>query len=145
MEVVIDSNVLFRTLISKGNIVDVLFDENLIVYAPEKLMQEFLKHKSEIFEKSKLSNSEIEELSKIFFNKIKFVPLEEYESFIPRAKELLGKHLKDEDFVALALSKNIKLLTYEDLLFKIGVGISIKQTKEELSREFLISFFFSKR
>ena len=64
MEVVIDSNVLFRTLISKGNIVDVLFDENLIVYAPEKLMQEFLKHKSEIFEKSKLSNSEIEELSK---------------------------------------------------------------------------------
>lgn len=143
MEVVIDSNVLFRALISKGKIVDILFDENLYMFAPEKLRQEFLKHKSEIFEKSKLPNSEIEELSKILFNKIKFTALLEYESFIPKARDILGKHLKDEDFVALALSKNIKLLTYENLLFKIGVGISTKQTKEELSKEFLSSFFSS--
>ena len=139
MEVVIDSNVLFSTLISKGNVVDILFDDNLGMFAPHKLKQEFIKHKSEIFEKSKLSNSEIEELSNILFNKIKFVSLESYKLCIPKAKELLGKHLKDEDFVALALSKNVKVLTHEDLLFKIGVGISIKQTKEELLNEFLSS------
>jgi predicted nucleic acid-binding protein len=58
LEVVIDSNVLFRTLISGGDIIDLVFDKNLTLYAPKMLWIEFLNNKKEILSKSKLSNSD---------------------------------------------------------------------------------------
>lgn len=133
MEVVIDSNVLFRTLISKGDIIEILFNNSLKISAPENLRQEFIKHKDEILEKSKLSEKEFNELQSLLFERIIFIPLEEYKSFLSKAKELLGKHEKDIDFIALCLSKNIKLWTYESLLFNIGLGISTKEISEKLS------------
>ncbi len=132
MQVVIDSNILFRILISGGEILKIFFDSNVEIFSPLKLKEEFNKHKKEVLIKSKLSEERFEIFSLLIFKRIKFVPIEEYESFVSKSKELLGKHLKDEDFVALALSKNIKLWTYEDLLFKIGVGISTKQISDNL-------------
>ena len=41
MEAVLDSNVLFRTLISHGNIIALIFDSKLKLFAPEKLKEEF--------------------------------------------------------------------------------------------------------
>lgn len=134
MEVVIDSNILFRTLISQGDIIELIFNDALKIFAPEKLKEEFLNNKKEILEKSGLSDEEFNELSYLLFERINFIPLHNYMSFIPRAKQLLGKHEKDEDFVALCLSKNIKLWTYEELLFNIEIGISTKQISEELSK-----------
>lgn len=133
MEVVIDSNVLFRTLISRGDIVDILFNPLLFIIAPERLREEFIKHRSEILGKTRLSEREFNELVREAFEKITFVPLEEYKLSIPAAKELLKTHGKDEDFIALCLSRECKLWTYESLLFSIGVGISTKQISEALS------------
>jgi len=134
MEVVIDSNVLFRTLISAGEISDIIFNDSLEIFAPMKLKEEFMKHKDKILEKSKLSNEDFAELESLLFERITFVPLEKYGLFIPKAKEILGMHIKDENFIALSLSRGIKLWTYEDLLFRTGIGISTKQISEELSR-----------
>ena len=72
-------------------------------------------------------------LTSLIFRKITLVPLSEYKTFLPKAKDLLEGHEKDEDFVAVCLLKNSKLWTYEKLLFKIGVGISTKQLGERLS------------
>lgn len=47
MELVIDSNVLFRTLISGGDIIDLVFDKNLTLYAPKMLWIEFLNNKKD--------------------------------------------------------------------------------------------------
>ena len=60
MDVVIDSNVLFRILISKGEILNVLFNSKLRVFAPEKLKEEFMKHEDEILSKSKLSKDKFD-------------------------------------------------------------------------------------
>ena len=135
MEAVLDANVLFRILISQGEIIDLIFHDKLSLFAPFKLKQEFLNNKQGILSKSKLSEDELNILSSLIFDKITFVPLDKYKKSLAEAKELLGKHTKDEDFVALCLSKNISLWTYESLLFDIGIGISTKQISKQLSRE----------
>ena len=135
VEVVLDANILFRVLISQGDILEILFNDALIVFAPERLKEEFLKHEEEIVEKSKLAREDVEALTSLIFNKVSLIPVSEYKSLLPKAKELLGRHTKDEDFVALCLLKRAKLWTYERLLFEIGVGISTKQIGETLLGE----------
>ena len=137
MEVVIDSNVLFRTLISSGDIADIIFDPSLSLLSPERLKEEFVTHRSEILGKTRLSEKEFNELVKDLFKRIKFVPWEEYKQLIPRAKELLKEHVKDEDFVALSLSKNCKFWTYESLMFKLGIAISTRELSAALKDESL--------
>ena len=132
MDVVIDSNVLFRTLISRGEILKLVFNNKLKIFAPQKLKEEFIKHKEEVLSKSKLSKEKFDNFSLLILKRINSVPLGEYESFIPKAKQLLDKHTKDEEFVALGLSKNIKLWTYEDRLLNLKVGISTKEVSEKL-------------
>ena len=109
MEVVIDSNVLFKILISRGQILKLLFDSKLEIFAPSKLKQEFDKNKQEILLKSKVPKEKFDEFARLVFKRVTFIPLEEYVSSLSKARQLLGKHLKDEDFVALCLLKNIKL------------------------------------
>lgn len=133
MNIVIDSNVLFRILISGGEILKLLFDNRLKIFAPLKLKEEFNEHKDEILSKSKLSENKFNTFCTLVFKRITFVPLKEYISFIPKAKELLNKHSKDEDFIALCLFKNIKVWTYEKLLYDLGFGISTKQISEAFS------------
>src|SRR3989344_153635 len=132
MDVVIDSNVLFRILISKGEILKLVFNNKLKIFAPQKLKEEFIRHKDEILSKSKLSKEKFDNFSLLIFKRINSVLLEEYEFLIQKARQLLDEHTKDEEFVALSLSKNSKLWTYEDRLFKIGVGISTKEISDNL-------------
>ncbi|HMA82948.1 MAG TPA: PIN domain-containing protein [Candidatus Thermoplasmatota archaeon] len=132
MEVVIDSNVLFRTLISGGDIIDLVFDKNLTLYAPKMLWIEFLNNKKEILSKSKLSNSDFSILTKLLLKRIKLVERQKYQEHLTKAKELLEEHEKDADFIALCLYKNCKLWTYESRLFKIGFGISTKEISKKL-------------
>lgn len=132
MKVVIDSNVLFRTLISQGDITKLIFDSKLEIFAPMKLKEEFLNNKDEILAKSRLSENEFKELSSLIFKNIKFVPLNKYKSFLGKAKELLGGHKKDEDFIALCLMEGVKVWTYESLLFEIGFGISTEKLSKML-------------
>jgi len=46
MDVILDSNVLFRTLISQGEILRIIFNTLLKISAPMKLQEEFLHNKT---------------------------------------------------------------------------------------------------
>ena len=137
MEVVIDANILFRILISGGEIVTILRDPRLSLLAPEKIKEEFLSHKDEISAKSRSTKEEFDRLSSSLFSLIKLIPSEEYLSYLPKAKELLKEHTKDEDFVALSLAKDCKFWTYESLMFKLGIAISTKELSTALKEELL--------
>ncbi len=63
MKVIIDANVLFRTLISPGTIVLLFFNDHLELFAPERLREEFHKNKEEILQKSTLPEKEFEEFA----------------------------------------------------------------------------------
>ena len=132
MKVVLDSNVLFRTLISGGEILKIFFNPKLEIIAPIRLKEEFLNNKEEILMKSNLTSEEFDTLCSIIFERITFFKLEEYEDFISKARDLLKEHEKYEDFVALAIKNNIKLWTYEKLLFNLNIAISTKEIIERI-------------
>ena len=133
MGVILDANILFRTLISSGDITELFFNKNLEIFAPEKLREEFLNNRNEMLEKSKLSIKEFDKLTSLLFKRITFVTLNEYQKFLPKARILLKGHTKDEDFIAVCLLKKSKLWTYEKFLFKIDFGVSTKQISKNLS------------
>ena len=133
MEIVLDSNVLFRMLISRGDILDLVFNTNLKMYAPQRLWKELINNKKEILSRSNLSKRDFQVLSSLLLNKLILVKLEEYKDYIPKARQLLKEHEKDEEFIALCLMKNCKLWTYESRLFEIGFGISTKEISDKLS------------
>ncbi len=135
MDVVLDSNVLFRILISQGDIIDLLFHPQLIIYAPKRLQEEFLNNRQEILSKSHISQREFNTLCAVLFSRIIFVPLEEYTQFLPQAKTILQAHEKDEDFVALTLLKHCKIWSYETRLLDLGFGILTKQISNDLLME----------
>ena len=47
MELVVDANVVFSALIKEGVTIKLLFDPNLILYAPDFFLEEFNKHREE--------------------------------------------------------------------------------------------------
>ena len=132
MEVNLDTNILFRALISHGIVVLLLFDFRLKVNAPERMREEFYTHKEEIMEKSQLSEEDFHAAAALLFEKINFISLENYQQFLPEAKRLLGEHTKDAEFIALCLMNGAKLWTYEKLLFELGFGISTKEISRQL-------------
>ena len=67
MNVVIDSNILFRIIISKGEILPVFFNQNFEIFTPLKHRDEFLAHKDELITKSGLSAIEFQEFIEILF------------------------------------------------------------------------------
>jgi hypothetical protein len=67
MDVVLDSNVLFRTLISQGDILKILFNPLLIISAPSKLKEEFIRNKKELVVKSHISPKQFDRLAELIF------------------------------------------------------------------------------
>ena len=102
MKLVLDTNKLY-SFFWKGSLIRKLLSAGHEVYSPEFAIVELDKHKSEILEKSGLSSKEFEELKLRLKNNVEFVPFSEYSSHISEAKSLIPRHLKDIDFVALAI------------------------------------------
>lgn len=132
MDVILDANVLFRTLISSGDIIDVMFHQSLQLYAPDLLRIEFLNHQHEIIKKSHLSKENLTFLTDEIFKEITFIKREFYSNHIKKASQILNNHTKDTDFIALCIAKKCKLWTYEKRLFDIGYGISTKEINTAL-------------
>ena len=135
MEVVLDANILFRTLISAGEIVDIFFDTRLEIIAPQNLLEEIKNNEKEILEKSKLFESEFKELFEAIKKLVLFIPKEEYDEKIQEARKILKINNKDEDFVALAIKRGIKIWTYEKRLFDLNIAISTKEVSEAISKQ----------
>ena len=135
MEVIIDSNFLFRVLISGGCINDIIFSPKISLFTPNKLFEEFSRHKEELIRKSRLSEPDFDFVSSVVLARISIVPELDYAPYLPRAKELLKGHDKDEAFVAAALFKGCKIWAYEARLFEIGLAVSTKEISSKLSKE----------
>lgn len=53
MELVIDANILFSALIKKSVTAELIFNENLMLYAPDFFIEEFVKYQELITKKNK--------------------------------------------------------------------------------------------
>lgn len=118
MDLVIDSNVIFSALISpKGKTRDLLFSENLQLFAPEFLFEEFNKYRKEIIDKSGLTKKDLETAFSIISRRVLFVPFSRFKSYIHIALKI-SPDPNDTEFFALAISKGIPLWSNDKALKK---------------------------
>ena len=76
LQAVIDSNIFFRTLIARGDILKLLFNTILKIFAPSKLKEEFSNNKEGVLSKSKLSEDKFDKLSSLILKRITFITLD---------------------------------------------------------------------
>ena len=111
-----DANVLCSALLAKGRTAELLFSPQLQPIAPELLLNELERHKSELLKKTKLSEPDFDELIALFQKRIRVIPAEEFKDFLPKANKLLKEHTKDTEYVALALKYSCPLWSKEKIL-----------------------------
>ncbi len=116
MFIVVDANVLCAGLLAKGKTAELLFSPKIKPVAPERLFTEIENHRVELLEKSKLSKVEFDTLLALYKKYVKIVPEEDFKDMLKKANELLGEHVKDTAYVALALQFNCPLWSKEKRL-----------------------------
>ncbi|MBI4139691.1 hypothetical protein HY483_01890 [Candidatus Woesearchaeota archaeon] len=108
MDIVIDANILFAILIKSGDTEQLLYQEDLRIYAPEFLFEEFLKYKNLIIQKTQRTEKEFKDILETIKKKIILVPNEETNIFIKEA-EKISPDKKDTDYFAIALKLHCPL------------------------------------
>lgn len=105
MDVVIDANILFAVLIAQGKNEELLFQEDMHVFAPEFLFEELERYISVILNKTKRTEEELDTLLLILKKRIKTIGNEETDRFVKEA-ETICPDPDDVDYFALALKLN---------------------------------------
>lgn len=130
MDLVVDANIIFAALIKDGNTIELLLEPNLHLFVPEFLFSEISKHKKELMEKTERSEEELNEILDILEHKMTIIPLEEFESFLNKAKEI-SPDPNDVPYFALALKLNISIWS-NDKKLKEQKRIKVYSTKDIL-------------
>lgn len=117
MELVVDANVLFAVCITKGKTEEILFSDDVHLFAPEFLFEEFEKYRNLIIEKTKRSANEFDILLSILKKQIQLVPNEETNPFLTMAQKI-SPDPYDADYFALALKLRCPLWTNDKELAK---------------------------
>ena len=117
MKLVVDANELFAGIIAKGKklqswTLDILFSDEVELFAPFRLLAELEKNRDEIRSKSGFSLQDFEAFVGILKLRVRFIPLEQFLDKIPEAKEL-APHLKDAEYFALALKLDCSIWAQE--------------------------------
>ena len=102
MDLVVDANVLFSVFIKDGVTAELLLDEDLHLFAPEFIIEEFEDHKYDIIRKTTRTEREFNDLYSILKTIITIFPVEEFNQFIQKA-EKLSPDPDDVHYFALAL------------------------------------------
>jgi len=108
MEVVIDANIFVAALLKSGATRELLFNDELVLYAPEYLIEELFDHQQEFERKSHLSRIALEEIVKVLVieSKIIVVPKDELQPYMKKADEI-SPDPDDVMYFATALKQNI--------------------------------------
>ena len=133
MDLVIDANVLFSVLIKSGKTEELLFHEDIHVFAPEFIFEEFGKYIGLISKKTDRSKEELDEVLGVLKKRIKIISNEETAKFIAEAKKFCPDP-DDIDYFALALKLKCALWS-QDKALKQQKIIQVYST-EELSKIF---------
>jgi predicted nucleic acid-binding protein len=105
MQLIVDANPIISILISPGKPVDILFLEELELFAPELLFEELNNNKQLIIQKSKLSEEEINEFISILKQIITIIPEEDFIRYRKFAERICPD---DKDIVYFALALHLK-------------------------------------
>ncbi|MBI5797594.1 hypothetical protein HZA98_01680 [Candidatus Woesearchaeota archaeon] len=83
MDLVIDANIVISTIIAlQGKTRELLFHEDIHLFAPEFLLEEFAKHRKEILQKSKLQDEDLQLALSLISTRINFIPFSDIEKYV---------------------------------------------------------------
>lgn len=105
MDLVVDANVLFASLIKQGKTIELLFNEDFRLFAPEFILEELSEHEEEILQKSKRTREEFCEILAALEEVIMLVPNEEFAVFFQEARKISPD---PDDFQYFALALKLK-------------------------------------
>ncbi len=131
MKLVIDANILFAALIKGSLTADLIISDELQLYAPEFLLEEFSKYQNRIIEKTHRSKENFETFLQVLKEYIAFIPQKNITPFLEKAN-VFSPDPKDSVYLALALvlksavwsndkklkeeQNHVKVLSTEDLI-----------------------------
>ena len=107
MILVVDSNILFASLIKDSTTRKIIVESEWEFYYPEMSFHEIRKYKDLVLEKSGMNEEEYTELLGHLLKHITLVPEEQIEGKIEEANEILGK-VDPDDVVFLATALSIE-------------------------------------
>ena len=128
MDLVIDANILFAALIKEGKTAELLFLDDLHLFAPEFLLEEFAKHRKTILKKTHRTDREFDKILDVLSARINFIPKEEIMPLMQRGEEI-SPDPDDSTYFAVALRVGASLWT-NDLLLKNQDSIKTYTTSE---------------
>ena len=128
MDLIVDANILFAALIKDSTTSELLFHENLHLYAPEFLLEEFSKHKKEILTKTKRTEHQFEEILTTLKELITLIPKEEFRQNLEQAN-IISPDPDDAPYIALALKLKIPIWS-NDKDLKKQKAVTIYTTQE---------------
>ena len=108
MDLIIDANILFSSLIKEGITINIILNQNIRLFAPDFLFNEFLKYKEEILKKTNRDKKEFDEIFIILENLINIIPKEEFIEYLKEA-EIIVPDKNDVPYFALALRLKIPI------------------------------------
>jgi len=138
MLLIVDANVLFSSLITKGKTAELIVSPKLELIAPEYLLVELEEYRGLLARKTRLSEEEFDAFLSVVMRRIKFVREGYFSEFLEEAKEISPED--DFPYVALALKlKSLKLeakIWSNDKEFKdvLKGRVEVLSTKEVLER-----------
>ena len=102
MRLVVDANVLFSAFIKQGLTARLLVRPDFQLFAPEFLLDEFLKNRAVILAKTHRTKEQFAEILLAVQELVVFVPIEEFKEFM-EAAESASPDIDDVQYFALAL------------------------------------------
>tara|TARA_Y100000310_G_C20696549_1_gene826132 strand:- start:931 stop:1350 length:420 start_codon:yes stop_codon:yes gene_type:complete len=129
--IIIDSNVLFSALIKNSFTRRIILEYEGYFLFPEYILEEFEKHKDELFRKSDSEREELELLLILILKKCIIIPDEVLSKFCKKA-EILVKDidLGDTVFVACALAYPGSVIWSDDKALKGVKGVRVLNSSE---------------
>jgi predicted nucleic acid-binding protein len=128
MDLVVDANILFASLIKDGPTAELLFAESLVLHAPAFLLEEMDKHRNLLREKTRRSDPDFDEFSRVLGRLIRFVPEEELEDWLEPAGRI-SPDPGDIPYFALALKLGCGIWS-NDAALKGQEAVAVLSTRD---------------
>jgi len=136
MNIIIDSNVLFSALIKDSTTRRTILEYDGIFLFPAYIFDEMQEHKTELLEKTGLSEEDFNKLLNLILKKVAVVPNEKLTPFREEAKGILNDiDLDDVLFIACALAYPDSIIWSDDKRLKKQTKVKVLNTEEAI--EFL--------
>ena len=133
MKLVVDANILFASLIRDSLTAELLLSDKLTLFAPEFLLDEFLKYEHYILEKSNRSKEDFNHFLSILREEIEIIPEKKINPFIQKA-EKFSPDPKDTIYLACALTIEAKIWSNDKKLKEDQDEVEVITTEELIDK-----------